>query len=200
MKIKYFTGIIIFSILLSGCAMFKVQQQQTPKVMVFDKQALYLPTPEQLGLNLTAVQIVSADYKIKDVDKHYSSEVHVQATPQKLTLVAAAGWGGELFSLQYDGKIIHSSSLPMPNANMGIDHTLTDFIFTYAPQSALNDILAKTNMSLQVTQLQRSFYQNGKKVIQIDYQNVNPWQGTVVLHNIELNYTVTVQTLSVTKS
>ena len=60
-------------------------------------QWIKLPTLRQLDLNRTATQILTAEYQIKDKIQTYTSQVQVETTPEKLVLVAIAGWGGEIF-------------------------------------------------------------------------------------------------------
>ncbi len=195
MKLKPYLLISVMVFNLSGCMFLKKQQVETPRVTVSEGQTIELPTPEQLNLNLTATQIVSAGYVIKGETKNYTSEVHVLVTPEKIVMLAVSGWGGQLFSVTYTGHTITSSSLPMPNANMGVEHTLTDFIFTYATPELLSSVLSSTRIKLVLKPNQRIFLIDNQPMMQIDYQNSDPWQGKVVVHNYELNYTVTIETI-----
>ncbi|NNM60140.1 MAG: DUF3261 domain-containing protein [Legionellales bacterium] len=195
MRVSRFLWLCAIAVSLNGCAIFTTQQTETPHVAVAKGQMINLPTPGQLNLNLSATQIVTASYVIKGQTQSYSSEVHLEMTPEKLLMVAVSGWGGQLFSLSYTGNTIKSSSLPMPNANMGIEHTLTDFIFTYATTDLLTSILAKTSIQLVVKPNQRLFLIDNKPIMQIDYQDFDPWKGKVIIHNYELNYAVIIQTI-----
>lgn len=197
---KYRSLLILgLALLLTGCASVSTKPAAVPttvSVEIVPGQSVQLPTPTQLNLNRSATQIVSAQYSVKGVVQNYSSEVHVEANSKKLLLVAVSGWGGQLFMINYNGKTIKSSSLPMPNATIGIQHTLTDFIFTYASPQLLQTMLKPTAITVDIKTLQRIFSVDHKPILQIDYQNTDPWQGKVVIHNIPLNYTVTIQTLS----
>jgi hypothetical protein len=197
-KYLRFGYLMILFLALSGCAILKVQQSDTPRVEIAPGQIIQLPTPSQLNFNLTASQIVSAQYTIEGKTKTYTSEVQVEATPQQLLLVALSGWGGELFSLRYTGQTIQSSSLPMPNAAMGIKYTLSDFILTQASEPVLLSLLKPTEITVKCMPTQRIFTLHGKKIITIDYQGSDAWHGTVILHNFLFNYEVRVQTLSLT--
>jgi len=180
---------------LTACVTMHPNPNLTTTITIDQQQTFTLPTPADLNMQLTATQLLSAQYG----QKHYTTQIQVEATPQHLVLVALSGWGGQVFAIDYDGKQIHSSSLPMKNSNLGINHALTDFIFTYASPQVINAMLQGSTFTLKASPLQRQILQHGKPIIQINYQNTNPWQGQVTLHNLTLHYTVTITTVSVTQ-
>ena len=183
---------LMIPILFSGCALFKTSNIQAPQVELIKGQSVTLPPPSVFQKNITATQILTATYG----QDTYSSQVEVELSPQKLVLVALAGWGGEVFSIVYDGQNIQSSSLPMPHASMGISHTLMDFVLTYAPEDSVKTMLLNTGVTLSVTPLKRTYWFNGKKILSIDYQYPDPWKGSVILHNLYFGYKINIQTLS----
>ncbi len=189
--------LLLFDILLlPGCTtFFRSKSIKSPKVEITKGQWIQLPNPAQLGFNLTATQVLTAQYETKDKTKSYASQVQVEKTPTKLILVAIAGWGGEIFSIDYDGKTIKTSSLPMPHASIGIQHVLTDFIFTYASDNLIKTLLKSTDIKLKLKKQQRIFMLHNTPIIKITYQNKNPWKGTVVLHNLKLHYNITISTI-----
>ena len=172
--------------------------QDAPSINIH-KNNIVLPEPAALNVNQSASQILSAQYTIDGKKKNYSSEVYIEVNAEKLVMVAAAGWGGALFSIDYDGKIIKSSSLPMPNAQMGIKHTLFDFLLTYAPEPVIQKMLFHSDITADYTKKSRRFYINGQPFIEISYQNDNPWIGKVVLRNFLYDYTINIQTLNVSR-
>lgn len=180
---------------LTACVTMHANPNITPTINIGDQQPITLPTPAELHMQLTATQLLSAQYG----QKQYTTQVQVEATPQHLVLVALSGWGGQVFAIDYDGKQIHNSSLPMKNSQAGIHHVLTDFIFTYASPDVINTMLQGTSLTLNTTPKQRQILQQGKPIIQIDYQYTNPWQGQVTLKNLALHYTVTITTVSMTQ-
>jgi hypothetical protein len=188
--------LLIILLLLSGCVGFHAPTTISPKVEIIPGQWIQLPQPKQLAFNITAAQILTAKYKIKNKTYSYTSQVQVEKTPQHLILVAVAGWGGELFSIYYNGITIKTSSLPMEHAGLGIQHVLSDFILIYADKNLLDNILKSTNIKLKINKQQRIFLLHNKPIITIHYQNANPWQGNIVLHNLKLNYTIKITTIS----
>ena len=192
----YIFIVLVSTYILSGCAVFRTHSEVSPRIEVLPNQWVQLPTPAELGLHLNATQILSATYK----KESYTSQIQVELSSKHIILVAFGGWGGEVFSIDYDGQTIQSSSLPMPNADMGVKHTLTDFIFTYASPSLLAHILAPTDIRLSVQGMKRIFSIDDKPAMEIDYEDADPWKGKVMIHNIKLGYTINISTVSVKKS
>ncbi|WP_119329008.1 DUF3261 domain-containing protein [Cysteiniphilum halobium] len=197
-RLSYFRNILILglcSILLSSCALLQTHVVNTPEVEVFKSQNLRLPTPNKLDLHFNVTQILSSEYTIKGKKESYIAQVEVEASKQKIVIVAAAGWGGSIFSLVYDGVSIDSSSLPMPHADMGVKQSLVDFIFTYAPTKVIKEILQTTNIKIQVQKNLRQFYLNGQLVMQINYQNQQDLYADVTLENFVYHYQIVIKTL-----
>lgn len=189
-KYLLFSLLLLISALLTGCAFLRAKAIEIPRVELLPGQWIQLPTPAQLKFNVTAAQILTAEYKISNHLHSYTSQVQVEKNSQHLILVTLAGWGGELFSVNYDGVTIKTSSLPMPNLEMGLQHALTDFIFTYADVALIKHMLQTTEIKLVSKPRQRVFMLHNQPVIKIDYQNINPWQGNIVLRNFKYNYTI----------
>ncbi|MCF6767377.1 DUF3261 domain-containing protein [Thiotrichales bacterium 19S11-10] len=194
MKLLHFILISMLALMLFGCSLFQVKRTDTPSVMIAPDVYINLPTPNTLDINQQAKQILTATYTINGKKDSYTSEVIVEITPARVILVAASGWGGTIFSINYDGKTIDSSSLPMPNANMGIKHTLSDFIFTYASDQVLDQMLALSGIKLVSKPKRREFWLDKKLIMSINYQYDNPWKGKVKLHNYLYHYTIDVET------
>ncbi|MDA0911151.1 MAG: DUF3261 domain-containing protein [Proteobacteria bacterium] len=196
--LTYFRNIVtllIGCVLLSSCALLQTRAVNTPEIEVFKTQNLRLPTPTELNLYFDVTQILSSQYTIKGKKESYVAQVEVEASAQKIVIVAAAGWGGSIFSLVYDGAIIDSSSLPMPHADMGVKQSLIDFIFTYAPTKVINNMLQTTDITMQSHNNQRQFYVNGQLVMQINYQNQQDLYADVKLENFVYHYQIAIKTL-----
>ena len=185
--------IFLCAVSLSACVTPRLNPTQTPKIIIAGNQSAQLPQPSALALNINVTQILTAKAK----KKTYTTQVVAEVTPKRITLIALGGWGGQLFSINYDGKTIVSKSLPIKHAGIGIQQTLADFIFTYAPVNVLRDMLKTTNITLSVKPLQRTFIQHGKSVIKINYQHSNPWQGKITLQNLSQHYMIDIQTIAV---
>ncbi len=194
-KVRNIPVVVILSWLLSSCALLQTRATNTPEVQVFKTQSLILPTPAKLALNFNVTQILSSEYVIKDTKESYIAQVEVEASPQKIVIVAAAGWGGSIFSLVYDGHKINSSSLPMPHADMGVKQSLVDFIFTYAPQEVIKSTLLTTNVVFKIKPNKRLFYIGDQLVMQITYQNEKDLYAEVHIENFTYHYQINIKTL-----
>jgi hypothetical protein len=191
-KIKILLVLLLAMVVLTGCAVFRKQQVMSLQRLELVKgQWVYLPTPAQLNFNHQSSGILNATYN----KKSFTAEVHVEASKHRLVIVALGGWGGEIFSINYDGKHIKTSSLPMPNKSMGVLHTLADFILTHARPKLIRSMLKSTNISLLVKNNERIFMQNGKPIIIIHYENKNTWRGRITIDNLAMHYHIVVTTL-----
>ena len=177
-------------------SLFKVKESTQPEVELFKGVKIYLPTPEALNFNVNQQQILSATYLVDAKEKSYTSEVYVQTNPKQIILVAASGWGGSIFSINYNGKTIESSSLPMPNAQMGITHTLTDFILTYASDDILNKTFENTPVKIIYKPQKRIFLLNNKEAMEITYSDQNRWKGDVILNNYIYHYQIKIKNIN----
>ena len=196
-SIKYFLFTLIL-LSLNGCALLRDKQTNTPKITLFKNQTIELPPPSDLPFNIRATQILTANYSIKGKQQSYTSQMEVEKINDKLIMVALGGWGGEIFSIQYQGNVIKSSSLPMPHSSMGIKYALTDFILTYAPKNLLKKIFRPTDIHIQFKQKQRLFMLDKKPIIIIKYTTSNdPWKSNVTIENLIYHYRINIQTLSV---
>lgn len=186
--------ILLNSALLTGCTSLRpaptTATVNSTRVELLAGQWIQLPKPAQLKFNIAITQILTAEYKIANRSYRYISQVQIEKTPQRLVLLTMAGWGGELFSVDYDGVTIKTNSLPMPNLKMGLQHALTDFILTYADTTLVKQLLQTTEIKFISTPRQRIFMLHNKPVITIDYQGTNPWQDQIILRNLQYNYTI----------
>ena len=194
---KHFRSLLFLLILasLTGCSSFHTKLVENPKIEIAHQQWIILPTPAEMAFNIDATQILTAQYKIKNKTSTYTAQIQVEKTPDHLILLAVSGWGGEIFSLSYDGNFIKTNSLPMPNSEMGIQHTLTDFILTYADTNLLKKTLSTTSIKLIEKPLARLFVLHNKTIIRIDYQNKNPWLGNIFLQSFDYHYTIKIITI-----
>jgi len=187
--------LIISVLLISGCMTMQSSQTNNINMNVVNKQLIHLPKPSKLNMNLMATQILNAHYKKRSL----VAQVQVEINSKKIALVALGGWGGEVFSIDYDGTTIRSHHLSLPHANIAVQNVLRDFLLTYLPISKLKDQLVTSDIKLHISAKQRIFTLYNKPIIKINYSNINPWVGTVVLHNLAAGYTIKITTISYKK-
>ncbi len=195
MKVIYFLMMLCIVVLLSGCAVLETHHTQTPQVNFTNKSTVQLPTPAALNLHHTVMQILTAHTMKKTV----TTQVVLEMTSQHIILVALGAFGGQLFSIDYNGKIIKSKRLPIKHGGVGIQQTLLDVILVYGSAHVLQDMLRGNNIKLTIKPLSRVFTLNGRPIIKIQYQYKNPWRGIVHLENVVQHYRIDIKTISVDK-
>lgn len=105
MKSKILSTIFIF-IFLSGCSLLQTKQQIDVKVAITPDTTVTLPQPQQLGIDKTISQIVSATYYNKDgKQKNLSTNMIIEANSKHIIMVALSAWGDLYLSLTIMVKI-----------------------------------------------------------------------------------------------
>ncbi|MFC4891683.1 DUF3261 domain-containing protein [Pseudofrancisella aestuarii] len=194
MKIKSLFLVLFIS--LSGCAIFENKENTDTKVEFLPNTMVTLPKPNSLDLDMNISQIVSATYHVNEKTSNFSTQVEIIVDSKHIMMIALSGWGGSLFKLDYNGNKIESSSLPMPNQNMGVKESLLEFIISYAPSPVVEKMFTGTGIVLQQESKERCLVKDDEKIMCIEYKSEKPWLGSVLIHNYHYNYTVKIDTLS----
>lgn len=193
---KLFFLVMLFIVIgLSGCATLELTHTETPQVNFVHNIFVRLPKPSALHVNVSATQILTA-HALK---KTYVTQVALEMTPKHIILVALGAWGGQLFSIDYNGKHVKSQRLPIKHSTIGIQQTLLDVILVYAPIPVLKNMLRGKHIVLIATPLSRIFILHKHPIIKIQYKNKNPWIGNVSLKNFSEHYEIYIKTISVNK-
>lgn len=182
----------VFMVLLAGCVSMQHNLATAKGLPIAPGVVMPLPKLSTLDLHLTASQLLTAHYGKKAI----TSQVQVEINSHKLVMVAFGGWGGEVFSINYNGKQIKSSHLPMPHAAVGVQSVLRDFLLTYTPLGKLQKLLQSQDITVVQTGRVRKLQVAGKTIIKIVYAHANPWQGSVRLYNYLRHYKINITTLS----
>jgi len=182
---KKYCFILVVFLFLQGCVLFRTSSLLSPKVEIAHNQWIYLPQPHQMYFNMNETQILIAHYRLKGKEYSHTIQVEVEKTHNKIVIVGLTPWGGELFSVNYNGHIIKNTSLYMTHANVSINHMLIDFILTYARTALIKRLLKLTKIKLILKNNSRVFMLNKKTIIQIKYRSNN-----IVLNNFNLKYKI----------
>ncbi|WP_108652846.1 DUF3261 domain-containing protein [Dongshaea marina] len=183
--------LLICGLLLALTACSSIRQQAPSRVTLAKDHPFTLPQPNSYPQKITATQLVSGKYK----QQTHSLQFQVEQSPERLVLVGISPWGGELFSANWDGKEIKTSSLPAVSKQLQPLYMLADFIITYYPAKVLSPLLARGGMTLQDTPLTRSVLVDGKPLIQINYQYPDHWRGKITYRHIQRHYSLTIETI-----
>ncbi|APC96609.1 DUF3261 domain-containing protein [Francisella frigiditurris] len=194
MKIK--SLFLVLFILLTGCAIFENKENTDTKLEFLPGTIITLPKPSSLDLDMNISQIVSATYHVNEKTSNFSTQVEIILDSKHIVMIALSGWGGSLFKLDYNGNKIESSSLPMPNQNMGVKESLLEFIISYAPSQVVEKMFNGTGIILEEKLKERCLIKDDQKIMCIQYKADKPWLGQILIHNYHYNYTVEIDTLS----
>ncbi len=194
MKSLCYVILLMLAFLLTGCLPVHKSTQALQALSLVPGKAVHLPALASLKTNLSASQVLQAHYA---KGKTLSAEVHLELSASRFVIVAFGGWGGEVFSLEYNGKQLKTSHLPMPHAKLAINNMLRDFMFTYAPVRTVRTMLAGTGVKLSVTKKKRTFMAHGQPYMRIRYSHAEPWRGTIHLRNYVQHYRLSIKTVTV---
>ena len=189
--------LLIFIIpFISSCVMFQSYTTNSVKVEITPNTTVSLPSPENLHIIKNLSQIISATYTVKGKESHFTTHVIATANNKHIMIIALSGWGGTLFKLDYDGTTITSSSLPMPNKNIGIKQSLIEFILSNAPKNILTKMFENTDLHIKFEKNKRILEdKNNTKIIEIDYSKNKDSNDIIIIHNYHYNYTVKITNL-----
>jgi hypothetical protein len=191
MKIKIIL-LVVASIFFGGCSLFQTDSENDIQVEFMPGVTITLPEPHELNMDEKLSQIVSATYHADGKESHFSTQIEVIVDSKHIVMIALAGWGGSLFKLDYNGKHIQSSSLPMPNQNIGVKQSLTEFIICNAPLIVVQEMFAHTGLHIQENDNERLVLdKDDNKVMSVIYSK----DGDKLIHNYHYNYIVKVHDL-----
>lgn len=122
-------------------------------------------------------------------------------TPNEINLAGLSPAGQTLFLLRYDGHNLEEnySSVLTPDAIPGKD-ILAQLQLTYWPINTIEKSFENTPWEIYSDKQSRQIYYNNTKALEIQIiQDTNDIQKVVIYHHL-YNYTVTINTLNVSRS
>ncbi|WP_261817677.1 DUF3261 domain-containing protein [Vibrio gallicus] len=185
---------LMMAITLGGCAL--APKQSTPYVEVEPGVQVDLPLPEQLGYQLTASQLITAQWG-DDQQQNQQLPVQLQVTDNKLVLAGFSSWGTRLLSLTYsDGAVTTEVMKGLDGVLPEPQQVLFNLMLTLWPASSWEAPLNKVKWHIIDTQTSRTIQdEQGNDLIVIQYQQPNRLDGDIRFHNIKQGYSITIQTL-----
>jgi len=190
------TALIAFAWMLSGCAL--VADSSGPQVDIAPHTRVTLPTPAQLGYQVTASQLISAQWQ-DDTGKHSQQlPVQLQVKPQQVLLAGFSSWGTRILSLNYQNNTIDTQVMNgLENTQPKPEQVLFNLMITLWPRSAWEEPLNQVKWRMIDANNTRTILDNsGDTVIEIEYPSHDPFSGEIQFHNRKLKYTITIQTLN----
>jgi len=186
---------------LVGCSL-KPTSINTPSIEISEGVQLQLPSPEQLGYEVNASQLVSATWG----DETQQLPVQLEATKNKVILAGFSSWGTRILSLEYQNEQVSASvlngleeTLPKP------EQVLFNLMLTLWPMEAWHQPLSQIGWHMVESGNTRTIKDDtGSNIILITYQEGSSSQdrlsGSIEFQHLQLGYTIRIQTLSYTKN
>ncbi|GLT18074.1 lipoprotein [Vibrio zhanjiangensis] len=187
--------VIVFAITLNACSL--VARQSTPSINIEPSVIVQLPTPDGLGYQLSASQLVTINWIVEGEEKSEQLPVQLQVTNTQVVVAGFSSWGTRILSLNYNGEQIKTEVL----AN--IDGTLPDpeqvlfnVMITLWPSSAWEPSLNKIKWRLIDDEYSRTILNSsGEKMISIRYENRDKLKGKISFNHLQHPFSISIQTL-----
>lgn len=187
--------VIVFAITLNACSL--VARQSTPSINIEPSVIVQLPTPDGLGYQLSASQLVTINWIVEGEEKSEQLPVQLQVTNTQVVVAGFSSWGTRILSLSYNGEQIKTEVL----AN--IDGTLPDpeqvlfnVMITLWPSSAWEPSLNKIKWRLIDDEYSRTILNSsGEKMISIRYENRDKLKGKISFNHLQHPFSISIQTL-----
>lgn len=196
---------VIISILcfsLISCA--SINNSHINKIEVSHDLYLALPLPKSLGYNLSANQLIEANWKVNGEMKTERLPVQLEVSGNMLSLAGFSPWGTRVLSLTYQNGNISTEVLSGLNNNLPKpQQVLFNLIITLWPSSAWEDALNDVRWQLFDNGATRYVIdENGRKIIQIEYseQKRGDVSEIITFTHLTEHYKIKINTLQYQKN
>lgn len=182
---------------LMGCESLSKETHNAMTVEVAPKTYVSLPTPGQLGRNLSINQLISANWG-GDIQ---SLPVHLEVLEEKVLLIGFSSWGTRILTLTYTKDALTQDVLPGLNAVLpkGKD-VLFSMMLALWPAKSWEAPLKAIGWRLDEGATYRDLLDNnGRTVISIKYDNSLKQDNIpkkIVFEHMQKKYQITIKTLS----
>lgn len=153
--------------------------------------------PASLGRSLVATQKVSGGYG----DSHHAMLVQLEVDPERLAMAGSTPTGQVLFSLELQGRELHSEVAPFLPASLHPAWVLADFQLTFWPVAVVQQALEAGGAGYRLQEspdgLERQLLQGHEVVADIHYGSPDHWSQAVEFTHRRWHYHYTIETLSI---
>ncbi len=188
---------VLMCLIFTGCSL--QPKTSSTEVEISSDVWVELPKPVALGKSVTTSQLISASWK-DEQGKAQTQQlpVQLQIDKQHIVLAGFSSWGTRILSLDYDGENINTQvlsgledKLPKP------EQVLFNLMITLWPRNAWEAPLNKVRWTIIDEGHKRTIKNShGESVLEITYSGDTPLTGDIQFTNKDLNYSITIQTLS----
>lgn len=181
---------------ISSCSL--TTKPSSAKVEITKDRFVQLPQPNQLGYQVTASQLISAQWTTAQGAQTQQLPVQLEVSNSKIVLAGFSSWGTRLLSLSYQDSQIETKVM---NGLNGVlpdpEQILFNLMITLWPKSAWHAPLDDLGWSIIESDNQRIITdETGKAIIEINYQHKQPLKGTIRFTHKSLDYLIEIQTLN----
>ena len=175
-------GAALCALLLAACAAAP-QQQPTAE------QPPLLP-PSSLGVPHQAQQILRFAFGAHEA----SLRCVVQATPQRIEMVALTALGQRAMTVSWDGHDWEVETAPLVPKEMRPEWLLADLQLALWPLATLQAAYAPAGWEVsEPGGGVRRLRHDGKLVAQVAYADADPWNGRYWISNFRYGYAIAIQ-------
>lgn len=175
-----------------------ISAEEVAKVEIAKDRSVQLPQPSQLGYQVTASQLISAQWTTPKGKQVQQLPVQLEVSNSKIVLAGFSSWGTRLLSLSYQDNHIETKVMS------GLDGVLPDpeqilfnLMITLWPKETWHAPLDNLGWQIVESDNQRVIVdETGQKVIEIEYQHQQPLKGTIRFTHKSLDYLIEIQTLN----
>ncbi len=155
---------------------------------------------------LMVLQDVIGKYDKKEYRFISQMELHKDA----FVVVGVSPVGKRLFSIELKNGVLHSEVSELMPENFNPAYVMADIQLAHWPvESVKNSLRGGDIKVVEVSDLKnnsknkpkrlRQIWHNGKKIIEVEYQNADRWSSLVIYEHIERAYSVTSRMLETSK-
>ncbi|MBW3696318.1 DUF3261 domain-containing protein [Vibrio sp. T187] len=189
--------IFVALVSLTACSLQPLTST-TPSVEISQGIQLHLPTPGELGYQVTATQLVSATWD----ETTQQLPVQLEVTSEQINLAGFSSWGTRILTLKYQDNRIETSvlnglegKLPQP------EQVLFNLMLTLWPMQAWHQPLSAIGWQMVESDNRRIvFDSDDQKIIEITYQDSTSAKdrlnGSMTFQHLQLSYLISIQTLN----
>ncbi|HAS8338094.1 TPA: DUF3261 domain-containing protein [Vibrio vulnificus] len=187
---------LLLALSITACSM--QPRTQSTQIEIADQTFVTLPQPSELGLDVTASQLITATWQTDTGTQTQQLPVQLQVDQNKLVLAGFSSWGTRLLSLTYQDNHIETqvlngleNTLPQP------EQVLFNLMITLWPEQAWEAPLNQVKWQLIDRDNQRTIIDNhGNTIIVIDYEQGRSFAGPIRFHSLLNDYKIEIQTLN----
>lgn len=155
---------------------------------------LSLPSPAELGREVEAVQMVTADYG----SKSFAFEVRLSVDSERVLLVGTDTMGRRAMNIEWERGTLSVDHAPWLPDVVRPENVLADLVLLYWPDEAVRKAVTGTGAHLVTGMDGREIRRGDTPVVKIRYQEGGKsWTGATRLNNVAWDYRLDVHSVEV---